>query len=622
MKNPSIRRSACSRGSALLIVLAFLLLLTTLTVAFLSRATFERQLSNASFSQGKVDLAGQGAINAVICDLQQEMVAGSNGTGTPTLASGFLYPTSPANAVPALVGFTQAAGLENLLKVSRSGSAFYSGGPSRASSINTANTSSSLNNRVITLARWNAPLLLAPTSSSNFTPAATLTAPDWIYVARDGSNPGSSTGPAWSSATMTINGANPVTQRYAYAIYDEGGTLDLNVAGSPFIQTTTPNYSTNQPYKNALPYADLTQLPYTGPGGSTISSLGASQSQAFVNAIVGWRNFASSFLGSGNIFPNTYSFAAPVASADFDQNVIFNPFGFMTVSGPALTTYGGAAQNDGPQTGVNHPGTRNQTDNAFVSRQQLLQFFLQGLGQNTNFCTAFTGSQATTLTALVNVLPYFGTFSRDLSQPSYAPNPSRPTVLQYSVTAGATTTTYPGNSGYGADATINPAFLATTATTSFTRNDGSTALVGEPLVKRRFALNRLAWLTYEGPSATVYAANSGDANLVALMNDGIPASFLQQGTAPNIQKYFGLDWDSTNHVWDYDYHNNDPTGQASAKAAATGSVGPILQLGTIAGLGASAHDPISLSCSRRPSGSVPSAKPFSIVAPPFRPTPT
>src|SRR5277367_3071423 len=108
MKNSSIRLPACSRGSALLIVLAFLLLLTTLTVAFLSRATFERQLSNASFSQGKVDLAGQGAIAAIIGDRQQEILAGSNGTGTPTLASGYYYPTAPATMVPATVGFTHA----------------------------------------------------------------------------------------------------------------------------------------------------------------------------------------------------------------------------------------------------------------------------------------------------------------------------------------------------------------------------------------------------------------------------------------------------------------------------------------------------------------------------------
>ena len=110
----------------------------------------------------------------------------------------------------------------------------------RAAPVST--TMSSLNGRSITHARWNKPLLLAPTSSSNFAPlSSNFVAPDWIYVARDGSNPTSwdpsyeylpSVPPTTAPATGTP-GHNPVTQRYAYAIYDEGSTLDLNVAGTP-----------------------------------------------------------------------------------------------------------------------------------------------------------------------------------------------------------------------------------------------------------------------------------------------------------------------------------------------------------------------------------------------------
>jgi len=621
MKNPSARPAAHSQGSALLIVLAFLLLLTTLTVAFLSRATLERQLSNASFSQGKSDLAGQGAINAIIGDLQQEIVAGSNvgaGTTIPSVATGYYYPNNPATVIPAVVGFTPAAGVEDLLKISYRSTSFWpsssnttasnynatSAGyynanavPSRAASVSTVNDPS-LNNRFVSKARWNKPLLMNPinvaTTVTDFTPPAAFTSnpPDWIYVAPDGSNPGSSNGSAWSSA-MTVSGSTPVTQRYAYAIYDEGSTLDLNVAGSPISTTGTSanigSYSNNQPYKNALAYADLLQLPYNGPGTSTLSAYltTAAQKEAFINAIVGWRNFTSSGLTSTSIFPNTYPFnyitttTPPTGTvANFDQNVIFNSSGFLTVSGTA------------PQYGPNFKGSRNQTDNAFASRQQLLQFFLQGLGQNSNGSTNFLSSTGLTLANLENLMPYLGTFSRDISQPSYAPppllynatyNPSgsttgRPAVLVSTAGGNSAAPDVNGTSPAASiDNKVNPAFLATTVTTSFTRNDGSTAIVGEPLVKKRFALNRLAWITYKGPSATVYASTPTDANLVALMNDGIPASFLQQGTAANIQKYFGLDWDATNHVWDYDYHN-------SAGAPATGSKGPIMQLGLIAAL--------------------------------------
>ena len=382
------RPRADSRGSALLIVLAFLLLLTTVIVAFLSRATFERQLSNASYSQGKVDLAGQGAIAAIIGDLQQEIVAGSNvgaGTTIPDLTqggtvTGYYYPNSPLTVVPAVVGFTPAAGLEDLLKIS-SPAAFYSGsnysstGAIRASSV--ATTTASLNNRSVTPVRWNKPLLLAPVSSSNYAPTSSnFVAPYWIYIARDGSNPtgtnldssyisSASVSPTATPATGVV-GTNPITQRYAYAIYDEGSTLDLNVAGSPSqVSSGTVTYSTNQPYKNALAYADLTQLP-------GISSLTAANQVAFVNAIVGWRNYASSILtGIKGIFPNTYTFTFPTTS--FDNNIIFNTSGFLAVGGPSPPKYG-------PQYGFNVQGSPNQTDNTFASRQQLLQFILQRFG--------------------------------------------------------------------------------------------------------------------------------------------------------------------------------------------------------------------------------------------------
>ena len=580
MKRSLVRSATHSRGSALLIVLAFLLLLTTLTVAFLSRATFERQLSNASFSQGKIDLAGQGAIAAIVGDLQQEIVAGSNGNGStivagttiPAVGTGFLYPNSPTTVIPALVvpGYTPSTivgtGIENLVKISKNGNAFYSGSnyntttysaPSRAAPVSTG--TASLNGRLVTNARWNKPVLMNPTDTS-FDPPAAFTTPDWIYVARDGSNPGNGSSPAWDSsyiysasvsptqtpATPGSQGYNPITQRYAYAIYDEGSTLDLNVAGSPFISTTSPYYSSNQPYKNALAYADLTQLPYSGPGTAAISSLGGGKSQAFVNAIVGWRNYATSLLANTSVFPNTYSFAA-ANSAAFDQNIIFNPVGFMSVNGPASTTSG-----NGPQKGINMKGTANQTDNAFGSRQQLLQFVLQGLAQNGTFQTN-TGLSPSNLASL---LPYLGTFSRDISQPSFAPNPSRPTIVGTAASG--------GNDGSGGDATINPPFLSVTVGASFIRNDGTTALVGEPLVKKRFALNRLAWITYLGPVTSTTSPRTGtsltapsstsqgtDYDIWQLENTyNIPVSFLKQGTAANIQNYFGLVWNSSGY-WTY-----------------------------------------------------------------------
>jgi hypothetical protein len=162
---------------------------------------------------------------------------------------------------------------------------------------------------------------------------------------------------------------------------------------------------------------------------------------------------------------------------------------------------------------------------------------------------------------------------------------------------------------------INPSLLTVRVTGTFTRNDGSTAVIGEPLVKKRFALSRLAWLTYLGPSATrtIYAVGaaspgvtSKDYDMWALTNlYGVSPAYLQQGTAANIQKYFGL-------VWQLDNSTNQP-GQTAAKGQpvpassfldneykwfyygghvfATGTGGPISRVVDIANLGTGARDP-------------------------------
>ena len=130
------------------------------------------------------------------------------------------------------------------------------------------------------------------------------------------------------------------------------------------------------------------------------------------------------------------------------------------------------------------------------------------------------------------------------------------------------------------DAT-NPNFQTLLVTGSFTRNDGTTANVGDPLVNKRFLLQRLNWLTYKGPSATrtipTSASPLGDANYdmwlltrgaaVADMNSirfGLTSAFLQQGTAVNILKYFGFVWDATNERWNY----TSPSGGSLASSIA------------------------------------------------------
>src|SRR5438445_325196 len=116
---------------------------------------------------------------------------------------------------------------------------------------------------------------------------------------------------------------------------------------------------------------------------------------------------------------------------------------------------------------------------------------------------------------------------------------------------------------------INPNFQTLLVTGSFTRNDGTTANVGDYLVNKRFLLQRLNWLTYKGPSALrtiptsapnlggcipVSTACAPDYDMWLLTRSdvnsitfGLTGTFLLQGTAANILKYFGLVWqDATN----------------------------------------------------------------------------
>src|SRR5579862_2833139 len=541
---PSRHPRAPKRGVALVIVLAFIVLVTGLIVAFFSRTVIDRQVSNSSAGQQKAAIFAIGAADQIIGDFKQEIVDSSGWSPaiTPYL---YLYGTtrlySPNSATAAPYRMTGPGAPPNVVEISLSGSSFYPlvssstwtvAGPARASSALTTGTSQ--NGRYISLARWNKPCLLTGTDASMtplMTGSAAFTAPNWILVSRSGATPALSGTAVFSgsNAQYLASGTGAIIGRYAYVVYDEGGVLDANVAGYP-VGSGSAAVIPNDAYKSALAYADLTQLP--GMSGSMVDTL------------VGWRNYASTS-GSGQVtgaFPNP-GFTS-VSGSNYFNYVISNTTGFLTVSG----TYG------------------NQTDKAFGSRQELIQFFKNGLG--------ISGTN-------LNVLNYFGTFSRDLNQPSFIRTQSiSSTTLGYNSTAPSLLLSGSGGNnaapdlaGAQLDTAINPSFLAVQVSgTSMIRNDGSTALAGEPLVKKRFSLNRLAWLTYAGPISTGSSLNPtsdpGVATIITALENtyGFTDAFLKQGSASNIQQYFGLSWDSANNRWLYNIHNQN------------GATGPIRKL--------------------------------------------
>jgi hypothetical protein len=211
------------RAAALIIVLAFVVLLTAVSLAYLSRTTGDRPVAHSSFNQSKVDGIAASAMDVVIGDLQQEITNGSTPT---TQADGTtLYkPTAAANMVPQRNG--TVAGVPNLIRRSvRSSVPMPAPGVgSRASAVNST-TDSSLNGRSITAASWNRHYLV-PKKTNNTKDSIPIDAfagatPDWVYITSAG------------IAAIT-QPSDSVVGRYAYAVYDEGGLLDMNVA--PLVQ--------------------------------------------------------------------------------------------------------------------------------------------------------------------------------------------------------------------------------------------------------------------------------------------------------------------------------------------------------------------------------------------------
>ena len=100
---------------------------------------------------------------------------------------------------------------------------------SRASTV--SSTAASANGRSISLARWNSHYLIPPASATGIdsTPVASFVAPDWVLVTAQGPTPAPPPG--------------AVIGRYAFAVYDEGGLMNLNLGGFPTYASLSSAYS-------------------------------------------------------------------------------------------------------------------------------------------------------------------------------------------------------------------------------------------------------------------------------------------------------------------------------------------------------------------------------------------
>ena len=357
------------------------MLLTGIALAYFSQTTTDRQLAQSSYDDTDADLLARTAVDIIISDFKQEILNGS-GSPSPTASPATLFvPTSNANMIPRRNNAEPT--IPNLIRRSlRSETALWPDtnvGPalgSRASAVNSTSDISA-NGRSVSLARWNSHYMVPKSNTTNggsdpITPYNW--APDWVIVTRAGPVSFTSWNSTLADASSTNN--NYGIGRYAYAIYDEGGLLDMNVAGYP---TSGANPTvTDIGRKGVLAFADLTALPTT-PGNFL--------SPTAINKFILFRNYAT--MGS------TGTLDSPVTSAQASAFVDYY------LGSPQI----GTSQDFGQVNGVSSNASGSvRTDQSFINRAELINFV-----KSTD--VPFTG--------IVNTLQYLGTFSREQNKPTF-----------------------------------------------------------------------------------------------------------------------------------------------------------------------------------------------------------
>jgi Tfp pilus assembly protein PilX len=133
-----LRRRSSDNAAALIIALAFVVLLTGLALAYFSRTTTERQLAHTSYNETSAELLARSAVDKIIGDFRQEIKDLVGSTASTVNVNGVnitIYtPTSAAYMVPQRN--VNLAGVYNLIRRSGSPEPVAPAQPSRASAVN------------------------------------------------------------------------------------------------------------------------------------------------------------------------------------------------------------------------------------------------------------------------------------------------------------------------------------------------------------------------------------------------------------------------------------------------------------------------------------------------------
>lgn len=318
-------------GIAIVVVVSLMALLSLMVIAFLLLSSTNRNSANLDVSIRQADSIAEQAKETLIADLIGEMKAGSAAiAATPDGKQSFSVDT-PKSMVPdraAKPAVESNPQLKLIVKQSAGGMKFHDisspgfAGKTRSSAISTSTPG--VDGRKIAEARWNAPKLLDPAFAFTNTQV-----PDWIYTARNGSNPTAFT-PNNSKSTGSGGVPNPefIVGRYAYQVYDVSGLLDANVAGN----TSAAAPAGAMSRKGSLVWADLATLPGGSAGLAKIadwrrSSTKAVSADEFIREWGGLRGWLRTPLAAGqsdNVFLSRRELIAyqKKNSADFPATLL------------------------------------------------------------------------------------------------------------------------------------------------------------------------------------------------------------------------------------------------------------------------------------------------------------
>src|SRR5213082_3331859 len=104
MKKLLYSHHGASKGAALMIVLALVVLVTGLGLAYFSRTTTDRQLAQSSYNDTSADLLARTALDIVVGDFKQEILSHPTPACSPFPCSQYYLTPVPYTPPPQVFG--------------------------------------------------------------------------------------------------------------------------------------------------------------------------------------------------------------------------------------------------------------------------------------------------------------------------------------------------------------------------------------------------------------------------------------------------------------------------------------------------------------------------------------